>query len=266
MPDSTGFGDYTETGQVIPVRLNGEEGGYTHAMYLDDEAPIAGGRELWGFPKKLASPKIEVESDVLVGSLHYGSVLCACATMGYKHRSVDHDTVLKALKAPNFILKIIPHVDGSPRICELVRFHLEDITLKEAWTGPAALGLFPHALCRRRAAAGARGRLGAAFQGRSDARARERWRSITWRSDETLEHSLRADASRLRGALGSRPDEPAHIGEKQLQDRGIVRLMVRDDQVKRGYFSLHRTGSYGLRQKALGIGRQQHHCAQRCDH
>jgi len=70
MPDSTGFGDYTETGQVIPVRLKGEEGAYTHAMYLDDEGPIAGGRELWGFPKKLAKPKIEVESDVLVGSLH----------------------------------------------------------------------------------------------------------------------------------------------------------------------------------------------------
>ena len=45
------------------------------------------------------------------------------------------------------MLKIIPHVDGSARICELVRYHLEDITLKEAWTGPAALGLFPHALC-----------------------------------------------------------------------------------------------------------------------
>jgi len=129
MPDSTGFGDYTETGQVIPVRLNGEEGAYTHAMYLDDDAPIAGGRELWGFPKKRATPKIEVESDVLVGSLHYGSVLCASATMGYKHRPVDHDTVLKGMKAPNFILKIIPHVE-----------------LKEAWTGPAALGLFPHAL------------------------------------------------------------------------------------------------------------------------
>jgi len=115
-------------------------------MYLDDDAPIAGGRELWGFPKKLAKPKIEVESDVLVGSLHYGSVLCVSATMGYKHRYVDHDIVLKSMKAPNFILKIIPHVDGSARICELVRFNLEDITLKEAWTGPAALGLFPHAL------------------------------------------------------------------------------------------------------------------------
>jgi acetoacetate decarboxylase len=28
MPDSTGFGDYTESGQVIPVRFNGQEGGY----------------------------------------------------------------------------------------------------------------------------------------------------------------------------------------------------------------------------------------------
>src|SRR5271155_3411087 len=37
MPDSTGFGDYTETGQVIPVRLNGVEGGYTHAMCLADD-------------------------------------------------------------------------------------------------------------------------------------------------------------------------------------------------------------------------------------
>ncbi|MET0225521.1 MAG: acetoacetate decarboxylase, partial [Dokdonella sp.] len=50
MPDSTGFGDYTESGQVIPVEFDGQAGGYVHAMYLDDEAPIAGGRELWGFP------------------------------------------------------------------------------------------------------------------------------------------------------------------------------------------------------------------------
>ena len=60
MPDSTGFGDYTETGQVIPVRFKGEDGAYVHSMYLDDEGPIAGGRELWGFPKKLASPKAKI--------------------------------------------------------------------------------------------------------------------------------------------------------------------------------------------------------------
>ncbi len=71
-------------------------------MYLDDHPPIAGGRELWGFPKVLGEP--------------------------------------------TFLLKIIPHVDGSPRICELVRYTLEAVTVKGAWTGPGALELCHHAL------------------------------------------------------------------------------------------------------------------------
>ena len=146
MPDSTGFGDYTESGQVIPVTLDGVAGGYVHSMYLNDEAPIAGGRELWGFPKKLASPKLAVETDTLLGTLDYGSVRVATATMGYKHQSLDVDKVKASLLAPNFLLKIIPHVDGTPRICELVRYFLEDVTVKGAWTGPAALELFHHAL------------------------------------------------------------------------------------------------------------------------
>src|ERR1700730_10321568 len=32
MPDSSGLGDYTEAGQVIPVTLNGEAGGYKHLI------------------------------------------------------------------------------------------------------------------------------------------------------------------------------------------------------------------------------------------
>ena len=146
MPDSTGFGDYTESGQVIPVSFNGVAGGYVHSMYLNDEAPIAGGRELWGFPKKLASPKLVTETDCLVGTLDYGSVRVATATMGYKHRALDPAAVLKGMLAPNYLLKIIPHVDGTARICELVRCFLEDVTIKGAWTGPAALELAHHAL------------------------------------------------------------------------------------------------------------------------
>ena len=146
MPDSTGFGDYTETGQVIPVTFDGVAGGYVHSMYLNDEAPIAGGRELWGFPKKLASPKVTTESDTLVGTLDYGSVRVATLTMGYKHRTLDVAKVRESLLAPNYLLKIIPHVDGSARICELVRYFLEDVTVKGAWSGPAALELAQHAL------------------------------------------------------------------------------------------------------------------------
>ena len=147
-----GFGDYTETGQVIPVRFRTPDGavqlgGYVHAMYLDDNAPIAGGREIWGFPKKLASPKISHESETVVCTLHYGSVLCVCATMGYKHREIDSAPLRQALARPSFMIKIIPHVDCTPRICELVRYYLEDVTVKGAWSGPAAIQLFEHAMC-----------------------------------------------------------------------------------------------------------------------
>ena len=58
---------------------------------------IAGGGELWGFPKKLASPALAV-------------------------------------------------VDGTLRLCELVRHCLENVVAKGAWTGPAALELAHHAL------------------------------------------------------------------------------------------------------------------------
>ena len=97
------------------------------------------------------------------------------------------------MKAPNFMIKIIPHVDGSPRICELVRYYLEDITLKEAWTGPGALGLFPHAL------ADVRGCRCAKWSRRCISRlisrsAWERWRSITWRSSDR--HPVASKVSR----------------------------------------------------------------------
>ncbi len=146
MPNSNGFGDYTESGQVIPVSFKGEEGVYIHSMYLDDESPIAGGREIWGFPKKFANPKVEHEGDVIVGKLHYGSVLCATMTMGFKHRALDPSGIITSLQKPNYLIKIIPHVDGSLRICELVRYYLKDITVKEAWSSPADLQLFNHVI------------------------------------------------------------------------------------------------------------------------
>ena len=42
LPDTTGFGDFTECGQMIPVSFQGESGIFVHSMYLDDEAPVAG--------------------------------------------------------------------------------------------------------------------------------------------------------------------------------------------------------------------------------
>jgi acetoacetate decarboxylase len=146
MPNSTGFGNYTESGQVIPVSFNGQQGGYVHSMFLDDYPPIAAGRELWGFPKKVGKPSLSVASETLLGTLDFGPLRIATGTMGYKYQAIERQKVLDSLVSPNFLLKIIPHVDGTARICEIVRYHMTDVTLKEAWSAPGALQLNPHAL------------------------------------------------------------------------------------------------------------------------
>ena len=146
MPDSTGFGHYCESGQVIPVTLDGVAGSYVHSMYLNDHPPIAAGRELWGFPKKLGDPELRVHKDTLMGTLDYSDFRVATGTMGFKHKALDPGAVAKSMATPSFLLKIIPHVDGSARICELVQYSLTDITVKGAWSGPGALDLRDHAL------------------------------------------------------------------------------------------------------------------------
>ncbi len=146
MPDSSGFGNYCESGQVIPIKYQGKPGNYTHVMYLDDHSPIAGGREIWGFPKKLAHPKVEIHSDTINCTLDYSGTRIAQATMGFKYSELDKSKVLASLAEPNFLVKLIPHVDGTPRICELVKFYITDVNLKGAWTAPGSLELFQHAL------------------------------------------------------------------------------------------------------------------------
>ena len=72
----------------MPCRFRGEEVNFVAQMYLDDDPPIAAGREIWGFPKKYAHPKLEIVKDTLTGTLEYAGQLVAMGTMGYKHESM----------------------------------------------------------------------------------------------------------------------------------------------------------------------------------
>jgi hypothetical protein len=72
---------------------------HPHAgFYLDENSPIAGGREIWGVPKKLATPKLSHEQETLVGTL--SSVRTVSATMGYKHKELPLDPLREAMAKP----------------------------------------------------------------------------------------------------------------------------------------------------------------------
>ena len=115
-------------------------------MYLDDDPPVAAGREIWGFPKKIAQPQLHVATDTLTGTLHYSGQLVAMGTMAYKHESLarNPEKTMSALQKMQINLKLIPDVDGKPAIAQLVAYNLIDITVKGSWTGGARLHLIPH--------------------------------------------------------------------------------------------------------------------------
>jgi len=146
MPDSSGFGKYTESGLVIPCLFNGEEMNFVAQMYLDDDPPIVAGREIWGFPKKSAEPKLEVVKDTLTGTLDYAGQRVAMGTMAYKHENLSRHPAktAAALRKLQCLLKLIPDVDGKPKIAQLVGLHATEITVKGSWSGPARLHLIPH--------------------------------------------------------------------------------------------------------------------------
>ena len=155
MPDSSGFGDYTESGVVIPCKFNGEPVNFTCQMYLDDEPPISGGREIWGFPKKFAKPSLSIVHDTLTGHLQYADQTVAMATMCYKHENVickrtgnelkvDESAILKKMSKTQVNLKLIPDVDGTLAIAQLIAYNLTEIDVKGAWESPARLHLVPH--------------------------------------------------------------------------------------------------------------------------
>jgi len=146
MPDVTGLGAFTESGQVLTVEHEGEQAAYLHAMYVDNLGSITSGREISAFPKKFGNARLHLDVDTLVGTLDYRSLRVATATMGYKHALYDEADARAEITRPTYALKMLPGYDRRPRICELVRSQITDLTIKGAWTGPARLQMFAHAL------------------------------------------------------------------------------------------------------------------------
>jgi acetoacetate decarboxylase len=154
MPDSSGFGSYFESGVVIPAQYKGEKVNFTAQMYLDCEPPIAAGREIWGFPKKRAHVKLGIAHDTLTGIMEYAGQLVAKGTMSYKHINLIRDDAMhydkdvedmaEKMSKTQVNLKLIPHVDGTLAIAQLVAYNMTEIKMKGAWKGDARLHLVPH--------------------------------------------------------------------------------------------------------------------------
>lgn len=84
------------------------------AIHLRPPKSAPAAREIWGFPKKYAHPKLEIVKETLTGTLEYGGQLVAMGTMGYKHESMagNGERTTATLTKTQVNLKLIPGLDG----------------------------------------------------------------------------------------------------------------------------------------------------------
>jgi acetoacetate decarboxylase len=145
----TTFGTYNEAVLLVRVRFGGEAYSYCPFIYVDAEAPMAAGREIWGWPKKFA--ELGFDSGAGMG---YREQFMYTVERPAGKRILTVNMSPERLASPDELgglpmltLRKIPNSQGGglPSICELVRTDVEMIVHRAAdgspdlWAGRASV-------------------------------------------------------------------------------------------------------------------------------
>lgn len=137
-PRST-FGPYNETILSIRCEWEGEAQGYIAHIAVDTVPPMVGGREIWGYPKKLAHIEIAQEQELVRATLERPEgVRLVTATMRPER---PQPIVDQGGGGGSLSLRVIPSPEPEmpPSIAELVQVRSTDRQTHELWSGPATL-------------------------------------------------------------------------------------------------------------------------------
>lgn len=138
-PFST-FGPYHEAILRLYARHDGKPLTYIHQIFVDTEPPLLAGREIWGFPKKLATIGLARDRDMIVGTLERPAGVRLATALMRPERPVGQ----LGSNGPTTGLRVIPSADPAdprPALAELIAADSQH-QLREAWEGPASIA-FP---------------------------------------------------------------------------------------------------------------------------
>ncbi len=138
------FGPYHEAMMSIRSRFDGRLCSYYPALFTDNEAPLIGGREFWGFAKKLASIEVKRESEVMMGTVERpsGNRLVTATMRNVTPVAPEHFAI-----TPSVSLKMIPCATETkkPALAQLIGSELELVPhvgangIAHIWSGPGSL-------------------------------------------------------------------------------------------------------------------------------
>lgn len=136
-PTST-FGPYNEAILGVPCLWQGEDQFYIAQIVVDTVPPLVGGREIWGYPKKIAGIELSEEDEFVRGAVERPAGIRLVNVAMRPERPVPPASG----DGPSVVsLRVIPSAEANqpPAVAELVQVLYTDRRVHEAWSGPATL-------------------------------------------------------------------------------------------------------------------------------
>lgn len=117
-PQTDGIHPYNELVVFLPVRVDGIAGNYVPYIYVTTDEALIAGREIAGFPKKIAQVDWSIDGDRVRGSVsRWGKTLLTVE--GTIHGPLPSDGARAGATGPTFNYKLIPGPAGEIEIEEI---------------------------------------------------------------------------------------------------------------------------------------------------
>jgi len=148
MNDPDRFGPHREFALQLDAVLPaaGVRGADSPFLLLSTDGGLAAGREIYGQPKKLGEPSLEIRGDLIVGRAERNGIDVVVGTLPYKQESAEIGDIAKYFPfTRNINYKFIPHVTGEPAIRQLTARIFEDVAVRECWKGEGTIEIRPNA-------------------------------------------------------------------------------------------------------------------------
>jgi acetoacetate decarboxylase len=102
----------------VPASLGGRAGVFCVLTYVDEDVPVAGGREIYGWPKKLARFRMQETEEAVAVDVERGGAAIMRASMTFDAAAVAEDAVRHRVW---FNVKIVPSVarGAAPEVMQL---------------------------------------------------------------------------------------------------------------------------------------------------
>jgi len=136
---AVGLGSYHEAIISIPVEFKGKPGQYMAYLYLDSDVPIAAGREIFGFPKKLGHFSLLDRENVLTRVVKRAGIELFRLSVQLTGPGQAED--IAALANPIYNLKIFPSVrkGALPEVRHLTSVTLQNVVVHRIVEGNATV-------------------------------------------------------------------------------------------------------------------------------